>query len=293
MQNALSELMYREEHLACENYVSDERSVWGVLKLPQGKSTFREGVDRHTLVFVLSGTLNVSYAGVINQEIRAGQFFLVPTGDNFYGHAVEDCLLMRCSFTREVTLCSRYSIEQLKGNVQSDASQADDSHIVLLPIRPLLLKELMVTCDALSIGLGCIHYQNMKKDILFIGLRALYSRKELAALFAPILGSDSDFKNRVMQCYSQVETAKELMDLLHMSSSGFKRKFYETFGTSAKQWMIQKKKEKLLRDIMMTDMTIAEMADKYKLTANYLAAFCKEHFGKSPTELRANWNRTL
>ncbi len=38
---------------------------------------------------------------------------------------------------------------------------------------------------------------------------------------------------------------------------------------------------------MMTDLTVAELADKYKYTANYLTTFCKEHFGKSPTELRA------
>ena len=60
------------------------------------------------------------------------------------------------------------------------------------------------------------------------------------------------------------------------------------FGTSAKQWLIQKKKEKLLRDIIMTNMSIAELADKYRFSVNYLTTFCKEHFGKSPTELRSD-----
>lgn len=285
MPNESNELKYREEHLSCDNYLSGERAIWGTLKLGKGKSTFREGVERPTLIFVLSGTLRVSFAGVINREVSAGHLFLVPNGDNFYGSAVTDCLLMRCSFTREVTLCNRYSIEQLRAYIKPEQMPAS-GQIVLLPICDLLMRELSVTCDTLSTGLACIHYQDMKKDILFIELRGLYSRKDLAALFAPILGSDSDFKNRVMQFYPQVETAKELMELLHMSPSAFKRKFYEAFGTSAKQWMIQKKKEKLLRDIVMTNLSITELAEKYKLTANYLTTFCKEHFGKSPTELR-------
>lgn len=37
----------------------------------------------------------------------------------------------------------------------------------------------------------------------------------------------------------------------------------------------------------MTNMSIAELAEKYNFTVNYLTTFCKEHFGKSPTELRA------
>ena len=96
-----------------------------------------------------------------------------------------------------------------------------------------------------------------------------------------------------MQFYPQVETAKELMELLHMSPSAFKRKFYEAFGTSAKQWMIQKKKEKLLRDIVMTNLSIIELAEKYKLTANYLTTFCKRHFGKTPKQLRTDFARSI
>lgn len=292
MQDNLRELKYLEEHLSCDNYVADERAVWDMLRLGQGKSAFREGVERPTLIFVLSGKLRVSYAGVINHEVPEGHMFLVPAGDNFYGSAATDCLLVRCSFTRDsVTLCNRYSIEQLQRYVRQGTPQ--EACIVLLPIHALLFKELSATCDALTAGLACIHYQQMKKDILFMELRGLYGREELANLFAPILGGDNDFKNRVMQFYPQVETAKELMELLHMSPSAFKRKFSETFGIPAKQWMIQKKKEKLLRDIMMTNMPIAELAEKYRFTANYLTTFCKEHFGKSPTELRAGRGTAL
>ena len=37
----------------------------------------------------------------------------------------------------------------------------------------------------------------------------------------------------------------------------------------------------------MTDMTVVELADKYGFSVNYLTSFCKEHFGNTPTELRA------
>ena len=90
----------------------------------------------------------------------------------------------------------------------------------------------------------------------------------------------------LLQIYPQVETAQELIDRLNMSPSAFKRKFRETFGISARQWLIRKKEQKLIRDILMTNISIAELAEKYKFTANYMTTFCRKRFGKSPTELR-------
>lgn len=107
-------------------------------------------------------------------------------------------------------------------------------------------------------------------------LRAFYNKEHLAALFAPILGVDNDFKNRVLQFYPHIETAQELIDKLNMSPTVFKRKFRESFGESARQWLIQKKKENLFRDIVMTHIPIIELADKYNFTVNYMTTFCKK-----------------
>ena len=48
-------------------------------------------------------------------------------------------------------------------------------------------------------------------------------------------------------------------------------------------------KEKLFRDILMTNMSISELAEKYKFTTNYITTFCRKHFGKSPKELRMEY----
>ena len=284
MQNTSDELKYRKEHLMCENYISDERALWGVFELKAGKHFVREGVKRPTLVFVLEGEISVSTGMAINRKVVAGKMFLIPPGDNFYVRALADAVFMRCSFMRDIALCNRFSIEQLQNYVRPAVSSR--SGLTLLPIHHLLAGELAITRNVLHTGLSCIHFQHIKTEILFMELRGFYAKEDLADLFAPILGEDNDFKSKVMQSYSQVSTVKELIDLLNMSSTGFKRKFHDVFGVPAKQWLIQKKKEKLLRDIMMTNMTMAELAEKYNFTVNYLTAFCKEHFGKSPTELR-------
>ena len=101
--------------------------------------------------------------------------------------------------------------------------------------------------------------------MLFIELRGFYQKEDLARFFAPILGTDNDFKENVLRIYPQVETAQELIDRLNMSPSAFKRKFRETFGISARQWLIRKKEQKLIRDILMTNISIAELAEKIQI----------------------------
>lgn len=285
IQNKFDGIKYKAEHLICENYISDERAIWEVIELSKNQMILKEALERSTLLFVLTGKLEIATDSVLKQKVEASKMFLIPIGGNFYGHVLEDTIMLRCSFTRNIALCNKFSIEQLQNYIQPNANM--NSSIASLPIHPLLLKELEATRDILNIGLSCIHYQRIKMDMIFIELRGLYCREDLAAMFAPMLGKDDDFKSKVMQVYSHVNTVSELSKVLNMSPSCFKRKFYDSFGTSAKQWMIQKKKVKLLRDIIMSKMSIAELAEKYNFTANYLTSFCKEHFGKAPTELRA------
>lgn len=221
----------------------------------------------------------------MNREIEAGKMFLVTAGDSFYGRAITDVILLRCSFTQEIALCNKFALKKLQRYASCEESE-DNSDIALLTIHPLLQQELELTSSVMGKGLMCVHYQRLKQDIIFMELRGLYKKEELARMFAPLLGADDDFKNRVLEIYPRISTIKELMVKLQMSHATFNRKFHNSFNISPKQWLIQKKKEKLFRDIVMTNLPIAEIAEKYGFTVNYVTSFCKEHFGKTPTKLR-------
>ena len=52
----------------------------------------------------------------------------------------------------------------------------------------------------------------------------------------------------------------------------------------------EKEREKLFRDIVMSEMTIKEIAEKYDFTVNYISSFLQKNFDKTPTELRGKHN---
>ena len=125
-------LLYLEEHIACKNYLIGDRALFEIIKLETGKLFIRESVGRSTLVFLLSGKIRISTRNVVNREVEAGKMFLVATGDSFYGRAVTDVTLLRCSFTQEIALCNKFALKKLQGYV-SCGEPEENPDIALLP----------------------------------------------------------------------------------------------------------------------------------------------------------------
>ena len=90
---------------------------------------------------------------------------------------------------------------------------------------------------------------------------------------------------------NEAKSIKEMVNMLGMPPSTFNRKFQSAFGIPAGQWLTERKKDGILGDVITSGMNIAHIASKYGFTSNYLAKFCKEHFGMTPTELREKFNR--
>ena len=298
------------------HHLADEQNILKTFELEPGRRMMREDIDRSMLLFVLSGELDISTAAAVNLRVSDRQMFLVPAGNNLYGKAVTKVTLISCSFTRDMALFNRFFIERLE-KYPKPSKIGSEKGLFLLPIRQQLFDELKVIWNEMHIeqvdfyrqqlkkelvnayvSLGkqdllLYYFQQLKKELLFIELFGLYDDRELARFFAPILSVNGDFKERVLLNYRDGDTVKELAGKLNISATAFKQKFNEAFGISAKQWMILKKKEKVFRDIVMTDIPISELADKYKYTINYMTTFCKKHFGHSPTELRTEYRACL
>ena len=271
---------YRNDQRASGNPLPGEIPILGLTHVKADQSIAQEKVERLTLLFVLSGNLYFSTAGIENQPVDEGHMFLVLAGDNFYMRAITEVTLLRCAPPLE-TLYKRMA------DIVSDSPSRERKRIPVLPLQALLLRELHTIQEMMRAGILSPYMQRLKTELVLSVLRELYAKGELAAFFTQAFTGDHEFKAQVLKVYSNADSVKELAYKMNISISTLKRKFQSAFGMSVKQWLIQKRKERLLHDITQTKMSIAELAEKYKLTGNYLSTFCREHFGKSPTELRS------
>lgn len=117
--HSLPDMTYQREHLNCGNYIISEQTFLEIIEITAGERFVRENVKRTSLVFVMTGEVEVSTGSAICQRICALQMFLIPAGNNFYGHALTDTHVLRCSITKDSSLCNQFTITQLQSFLRS------------------------------------------------------------------------------------------------------------------------------------------------------------------------------
>lgn len=278
-------LEYIQEHLTCKNYAKESPMLY-IVRLPKDRQVNRDRMDSLTLVFVLEGELSVTTGIHINKEVVGGNMFIIPEGDCAYMRGIADTTLMLCRLNTPMSLCNEFSLKQLFKHIPQISQEQTESCFAVLPVAELLMVELNITKQAMESRLLCYHYLEVKREIFLLMLRAFYLKEELAFLFKPILSEDFDFKKLVLTRYTYEANAQQLASLLNLSTATFNHKFEKNFGTTVGKWLISKKKENILRDLLMTELSLKEITDKYDFTPNYFIYFCKKHFGNTPAGLR-------
>lgn len=272
------------EHLECSLYATRETSLFFMREIPTGETISRIYPDYTLLVFPFSGFVEVDYGVDGKLYLKAGNFFLLPKNDDVKITAIgSDASVLLCKFTRDINLCSMYSLKQLEKFLPQDSVH----NYCCLPFDERIKAFVDLMVMSLSDGLNCAHYHQIKRDELFIYLRAGYTKEDLARFFNPVIGRDIDFKDFVLTHYKYIYDVKEFAEKANMSLSTFNRRFKESFNNTALKWLLARKSENILNDILKSDLSFAEISDKYRFSSpSYFVAFCKKHYGKTAAELR-------
>lgn len=278
-------LFYKQEHTTCYNYRMQTSATFRVLQFAKCDVPEIINVDRSVLIFLLEGETLVTCNNYKDKIQKAGEIALLPNNSCCYVRVLKPTTIISCSFVRDIDFCSRFSFGHLVEFIPDNFTY----DFRALPIREVMGQYLSILRRCLEDGLSCVHFHELKEKELFILLRAYYSKEELAAFFYPLLGKDIDFKDFVLSSYLVYDDLSEFAGQANMSLDTFKRRFKEAFGESAHKWITSRKSEMIYRDLLMTAKSFADIASEYRMSSQaYLSTFCKQHFGKTPQELRDN-----
>ena len=277
-------IFYQEEHATCYDYQTPTMSTFRVFRAKIHENQISMGVKESVILFLQSGTISITCDSFQNRIIRAGEMVLLPKNSCFYGKTLEDSVVISCTFLHQVKFCNKYSLRHL-----SDAIDKDMVYdFTILPIHERIHEFLDFLLKCMDDGMGCAHFHNWKQQELFILLRAYYQKEDLASFFYPVIGTEPDFKDVIFSHYINISNVNEFAELAHMTPATFNRRFKAAFKQPAHKWFAERKAERILRDIKISDKTFEEISIEQGLSSPaYLTTFCKLHFGKSPSELRS------
>ena len=279
-------LYYSREHISCYNYSTAANRIFLVITAKAGEQLDRVLEEYTILAAVISGEIKVSCGVFQDQIISEKQMFLVPVKSKAEAIVLKDSEVLVCTFSKDIKLCSSFSIRQLHQELPDNF--VPQFKILSFVPQVTTFFGLLVTC--LKEGLGCIHYHQMKRDELFLYLRAYYDKRELAEFFAPVNSLKSGFREFVLATYPEIKDVKHFAEQANMSLSTFNRNFKDEFGEPASCWLKRNKAEIIRKEIQMSDLPLTEIAEKHGFSSSaYLATFCKQNFHKTPGELRAQF----
>ncbi|MBP1631639.1 MAG: transcriptional regulator [Bacteroidetes bacterium] len=241
--------------------------------------------DSSTILFVLSGKVLVSCVECNHKMFLSDGMLFLPPGTKFNLLAIETSVAVKCEMTKN-------SISQINQwlALSSENNDEYEKKCLTLPIKYSLKCFLEFFHQSYSLsGFNFSELNEWKQNGLILVLKNSYSMNELAAFFSPILGKNMDFKEFVYANYKSVKNLQEFADLAKCSLSVFCREFKKNFGESAYQWMLERKSQFVLQDIISTSIPFQELADRYQFSSQaHFTKFCKQRYNQTPKDLRSN-----
>lgn len=282
-------------HKKCGSYSSpDDAAFKSIDNRENSDSQFIETKMTHAkLIFVLQGEMKLKINKSDVKKVREGYFTMVPCNSYLLASVEPESFVLTCDFSEKDPFCNRYSLVNLMHDTNSsDETKETPSDDTSLSIHPRIDALLRHTMDCMADGLSCPHFHNLKKEELFLLLCAYYTKEQLVGVFRPLFCSNRQFEQMVLNNYEHVTDVKHFAAIAHMPVTTFQRRFKKYFKTSVKQWLLDRKAERMLDDIRRTNRTITDLSQKYGFSSvSYFSNFCKHYFGKTPTELRAESSR--
>lgn len=257
----------------------------------------RKLMDQNLLVLFLKGELMVNCSISKSVCLKSGMMFLLPKNLDASYKALKDTQMLICAVDQDMKLCYRYSLDQLRHSLSlsiiSNPALGESKFLCSLPLNPIIKEFVHAINDCLSEGISCLHFQQIKREELFLYINACYSPDELLLFFRSILNKNEDFRDFVFANYKEIHDVRDFAEKANMSVRTFSRHFKDTFNDTVQHWLLTRKAEAILYDIVNTEESFADISEKYEFsTPSYFSNFCKKYFGKTPALLRKNGNMT-
>ena len=276
-----SKLLYIEEHLSCQNYMTTVETGFKYLEFTPNTIFEEENATKNYLLFFLEGNFTVSCNQFHNRAFHAGDMIVIPRSSRLKGITETDSIVLSMFFDMPEGNCDKLILQSLSGIC--DKIEYDFSPIKIhYPLTPFL--EILTYC--IKNGMSCAHFYDLMQREFFFLLRGFYEKQEIATLFHPIIGKEMDFKDFVMHNHTKVDNIEQLISLSNMGRSRFFSKFNEVFGMTAKQWMLKQRNQRILEKMTESGICIKDAIEElgFDSQSNF-NRYCKQHFGCTPKQL--------
>lgn len=131
-----------------------------------------------------------------------------------------------------------------------------------------------------------LYYELKAKELIYLMMRHI-NKHELRKFFYTIGSYTESFQHFVMLNFRKVKNVEDFAHLGGYNLSTFRRIFKNVYGMAVYEWILDKKREGIIKDLQHTSDRINVISNRYGFDSlSHFAHFCKSSFGDTPRSLR-------
>ena len=283
------EILYKNEHLSCISYDNSEKPDIEVIKVLKGNK-WKLSFTGNEIVCIIEGRVRYSYPGSPFYEGSKGMMIFHRIKTDYNLESLADTIVVVLRIAQPIELCQSYPLEKLckiREDEVNNKNKAEWRPPGTLGINPRMWYFLDGVIDCISDGIKCRHWFDIKIKEFFIILRGYYPKEDLHGFFYSILSKDIAFSEYMRLNWQDFRSVNQMSALMNLSPKQFTSRFMSVFGQTPYQWIMERKARIAYKTIISTKLAFKQIAmDNGFNSDTQFTRFCKEKFGKTPTELR-------
>lgn len=245
------------------------------------------------IIVVTEGSVEVCFDNTKPCFIQEAEMFYVGLGVHLRVTSKTNAVFYIFRLRVKMELCNCFPLVKLTHYLERNKDVKElvenSTQLYVLPVLPEILASLILLKTFIDSKLNCNYFFDIKINELLFAIGKLYDHKQQALFFKDLISSDMSFSEQIKENALKYKTVSELAESMNYTISGFEKRFKRTFNTTPRQWIKQKKAEKIYYDLTMTDICLKEIIDNHGFKSDsYFNEFCKTHFGISPGKIRKN-----
>lgn len=265
---------------SCSNFLDKKDYVFRSAAKEKGER-FEVLSQSHVILICYEGSLRLSLSKENSFEISAGHMLLIPQKMKVDVEVLLNCDLVFMKFDTYVNVCPYISSSTYKKYLDDQ-----DYTFYQLELNDTMKNLTKLFIEKIKLGPACLLYHKTKKLDFFSFLSMCYTDKEIARLLYPLLDEHFMITELLHKYADQVNSVNELIEYSGMSRSAFYQKFKEIYGVTAKQWLLQRKAERVKQRLLAPNPIIKEIRYEFGFgSASQFHRFCTTYLGASSSDI--------
>ena len=277
------------DFLECRYFTSEQTALLRQWQFQEADMLPELNRNKGILLYLVSGTIEMALGSFPDAKIGGSQILFLPHNITFYAKAAEKSRFFTCTVPQHIPLCCRYDLLDLQQDIKNlnNGKLPPPEKIPSLTANRRIENFFTELSESFADGLGCMQFHEIKRQELFLMLRAYYPKEELYNLFFPIVSRSGNFREFILKHYKEIGSVSEFASLANMTVRSFQRKFKAEFSCPAREWLIARRAEVILRELRTTEKDLMTIAVENGFSAmSYFTTFCKQHLGMTPSGIR-------